>query len=72
MKSVRKRQIPYEITYMWNVKYDINDINVKYDINLRNRNSFTDIENKLVVAKGDREERDWEFGINRCKLPHTE
>ena len=24
-KSDRKRQIPYDITYMWNLKYDINE-----------------------------------------------
>ena len=33
-----ERQIPYDITYMGNLKYDAN----KY---LQNRNSFTDIEN---------------------------
>ena len=37
--------------------------------NLRNRNRLIDIENKLVVAKGDLVEgrKDWEFGISRCK-----
>ena len=25
-KSERERQIPYDITYVWNVKYDINEI----------------------------------------------
>ena len=24
-KSERKRQIPYDITYMWNLKYDTNE-----------------------------------------------
>ena len=24
MKSERERQIPYDITYMWNLKYDTN------------------------------------------------
>ena len=24
-KSERERQIPYDITYMWNVKYDTNE-----------------------------------------------
>ena len=33
-------QIPYVITYMWNLKHDTN------------RNRLTDIENRLVVAKG--------------------
>ena len=26
MKSERERQIPYDITYMWNLKYDTNEL----------------------------------------------
>ena len=25
-KSERERQIPYDITYMWNLKYDTNEL----------------------------------------------
>ena len=25
MKSERERQIPYDITYMWNLKHDVNE-----------------------------------------------
>ena len=25
-KSERERQVPYDITYMWNLKYDTNDL----------------------------------------------
>ena len=25
-KDVRERQIPYDITYMWNLKYDTNEL----------------------------------------------
>ena len=25
-KSERERQIPYDITYMWNIKYDTNEL----------------------------------------------
>ena len=41
---------------------------------LQNRNRLTDIENRLVVAKGNREGSgmDWEFGVSRCKLFHLE
>ena len=37
---------------------------------LWNRNRLTDIENRLVVAKGEGDGggKDWEFGISRCKL----
>ena len=33
-----------------------------------------DIENRLVVVKGERGGggKDWEFGISRCKLLHLE
>ena len=44
-KSKRERQIPYDITYIWNLKYD--------------RNGLMDIENRLAVAKGDREGEGW-------------
>ena len=38
------------------------------------QNRHTDIENRLVAAKGetaDGERTDWEFGTSRCKLLHT-
>ena len=52
-KSVRERQIPYNITYTWNLKYGTNEPIY------RNRNRLTDIENTLVVAKGEREGVEW-------------
>ena len=63
-KSDRETQISYDITFMWNLKKCY-----KWTY-LQNRNRLTDIENKLVVAKGVRGGRglDWEFGISRCKL----
>ena len=45
-KSERERQIPYDITYMWNLK-------IRYKTYLWNKNRLTDIENRLVVAKGE-------------------
>ena len=43
-------------------------------MNLSTEKKLMDVENRLVVAKG--EERgsgmDWEFGISRCKLSHLE
>ena len=37
---------------------------------LQNKNRFTDIENRLVIAKGEvmRGGKDWEFEISECKL----
>ena len=46
LNKVRQRQIPY-ITYMCNLKYDTNEL-------IYNRNRLTDIENKLMVTKGER------------------
>ena len=39
-------------------------------IRLQNRNRITDIENRLVVTKGEGEGSgmDGEFGVGRCKL----
>ena len=39
----KKRQIPCDITYMWNLNYDTN---------LQNRNRIRDIEDRFVSAKG--------------------
>ena len=39
-----------------------------------NRNRLRDTENRLVVAKGEGPGggMDWESGVSRCKLLHTE
>ena len=48
-KPERERQISYDITHLWNlIKNDTNDLIYK------NRNRLTDIENKLMVTKGER------------------
>ena len=67
-KSERERQIPYDITYMWNLKYDRNELIYE------TRNRLTGIENRHVVAKGERGlgEMEWEFGVSRCKLVYIE
>ena len=48
MKSEREKQIPYDITYMWNLKYDTS----QHVYKKKNKNRLTDIENRLV-AKGE-------------------
>ena len=47
-KSDRERQIPYDITYMWKLKYDTNELTYKTETDSQ------DIENKLTVTKGER------------------
>ena len=44
---VRQRQIPYDLTCMWNLKYDTNELIYK------TKNRLADIENKLTVTKGE-------------------
>ena len=70
VKKERERQIPYNITYTWTVKYVTNE----------NRNRLKDMGNRLVVVKrvigwrGQKGGRgmDWAFGLTSCKLLHLE
>ena len=59
-KSERERQIPYDIIYMCNIKYDTNEFIHKTEI---------DMENRLMIAKKGVREKDglqvWEFGVGR-------
>ena len=63
-KSDRERQISYGTAYMWNLK---KWYQWTY---LQNRNRHTDIENKLMVIKGERLGGgiNWEFGIEMYTL----
>ena len=45
-KSERERQIPYGITYMWNLKYNTNE-------NIFAKQKQTHLENRPVFAKGE-------------------
>ena len=53
-KPDRGRQVSYDIAYMWTLK---NKNKNKWTY-LQNRNRFTDIENKLMVTKGESGGRD--------------
>ena len=53
-QRMSERRIPYDITYMWNLKYDTNEHSYK-------TSKLTDMENRLVVAKG--EERIGSLGL---------
>ena len=59
-KLERERQIPYGITYMWDLKYNTNKRIYKTE-------SDPQIQVRLVVAKGWGG-KDWGFGISRCQL----
>ena len=61
-KSGRERQISYDITYMCNLKYDINQ-----------HISETRADSVLWLPRGGgREGKNWELGIRRGKLLYVE
>ena len=66
--SKSERQIPYDITYMWNLKCDTNK--PKYETETKSRTQKTD----GWLPRGRRGEvgQEWEFEISRCKLIYTE
>lgn len=45
-KSERERQIPYDASYMWNLKDGINEL-------IYETEADSDPENRLVLAKGE-------------------
>ena len=61
--SEREKQIPYDITYMWNVKYDTNQDSYKAKIDSQTQR--TDF--RLSRRRGGGGV-DWEFGISRGKV----
>ena len=60
----RERQIPYDITYMWTLKYDTN---VQY-LSMKQKQTHRHREWICGCQVGAGEGKDWEFGISRCKL----
>ena len=53
---------------------DANELKLKTTSFSKNSNTDMDIENRLVVAKGEGRGNgiDWEFGVRGCKLLHLE
>ena len=35
LRDIRKRQIPYDITYVWNLNYDTNELIYEREIDLQ-------------------------------------
>ena len=62
-------QITYDISYMWNLKYDTNELT--YTTETDSQTWRTDL--RLPPARGwGLSGRDWEFGVDKCKLLHFE
>ena len=65
-RSQKRKTNTYGITYMWNLKYDTNKPIYKTDSETQRTNLW------LPREKGGVGEMDWESGVSRCKLLHTE
>ena len=67
-KALPERQIPYDISYMWNLKYDTNE--PIYETGTDSQTQRTGL--WLPSGRGDEGGMDWEFGVSRCKLVYVE
>ena len=64
-KSEKERQIPYDIAYMWNLKYDTNVLTYKTQTHRHEKTCFW--RGRVRV-----EMMDWAFRTSRCKLLYIE
>ena len=62
--SQKEKDIPYDITYMWNLKYSTSDTIYKTETDHGHG------ESTCGYQWGGRGE--WEFGVSRCKLLHLD
>ena len=61
-KSERERQIPYDFTYIWNLTHSTNEP-------FHRKENHRHVEQTCGCQEGGGgSRRDWEFGVNRCKL----
>ena len=61
-KSERERQIPYDITYIWNLIYSTNETFHRKE-NHGHGEQICDCQ-----GGGEGNGTDWELGVNRCRL----
>ena len=59
MKSERKRQIPYDITYMWNLKYGTNECIYKKETDSQTWRTDLYLSERKQGGRGSR----WEFEV---------
>ena len=67
-EGTQRRQIPYDVTYMWNLKYDTNE--PIYETETDSQTQRTD--SWLPRGREDGGGMDWEFGVSRCQLLYIE
>ena len=63
-KSERERQLPYGITFMWNLKYDTSELLYETEIDSQIQRTDLWLPRGMEGWGG----MDWEFGIGKCKL----
>ena len=64
----QKGEYHYDITYMWNLKYDTNELIYETETDSLTQEADLWLPRELEGGR----EMNWEFGISRCKLLHTE
>ena len=61
VKSEGERQIPYEPTYIWNVRYEMN-------LSMESKQTHRHREQTCGFQGGEGGcEKVWEFGVSKCK-----
>ena len=63
-ESERERQMAYVVTYMWNLKYVINELIYKTETDSQTQRTYLWLPRGVRGGGG----KDWEFEISRCKL----
>ena len=63
-KSERERQIPYDVTYIWNLKHGTDESIYKTEIDSQTQRTDLWLPRGRTGGRGI----DWEFGVGRCKL----
>ena len=63
-KSERERQMSFDTTYMWNLKYGTNEPIQKRNMHIHGEQTWG------FKGGGSVSEMDWEFGVSRSKLLH--
>ena len=63
-----EKQMPYDLTYMWNLKYDTSELTYKTGTDSHKKRT------DLWLPRGNRARggMDWECGVSRCMLLYRE
>ena len=62
ISEASQKEIPYDITYMWNLKYDINELIYETETDSQTQRTNLWLPRKSAGRGG----MNWEFGVKRC------